>query len=90
MSFDVNVLRQKPVIQAAASMQNDGGAGNLGYMEQGQGKKRRDEINIFMTKPEEPDMFISLDDIEVPEDEKFDFVKWIKGVIAKIAKAFRN
>ena len=28
--FDVNVLSTKPVIREAASMQNDGGAGNLG------------------------------------------------------------
>ena len=35
MSFDVNVLSSKPVIKAAANMQNDGGAGNLGYMSQG-------------------------------------------------------
>lgn len=88
MSFDVNVLRQKPVIQAAAGMQNDGGAGNLGYMEQGQGKKRKEEINIFMTKPEEGDVFVSLDDIEIPEDEKFDLVKWIKDLVAKIIAVF--
>ena len=88
MSFDVNVLRQKPVIQAAANMQNDGGGGNLGYMAQGQGKKHEDEINIFMTKPEETDVFVSLNNIEISHDEKFDLVEWVKGIIAKIIMVF--
>ena len=43
MSFDVNVLSTKPVIKAAASMQNDGGAGNLGYMAQGQKEERKEK-----------------------------------------------
>ena len=38
-SFDVNVLSTKPIIREAASMNNDGGAGNLGYMAQGEKKK---------------------------------------------------
>ena len=33
MSFDVNVLSVKPVIREAANMNNDGGGGNLGYMQ---------------------------------------------------------
>ena len=41
MSFDVNVLSAKPVIKAAASMQNDGGAGNLGYMAQGEKQQKK-------------------------------------------------
>ena len=58
MSFDVNVLRTKPVIREAASMNNDGG-GNLGYMQQerdeGRKQKRLDE-SIFGKKEE--DIFI--------------------------------
>lgn len=47
MSFDVNVLSSKPVIKAAANMQNDGGAGNLGYMGGGRGKKKENNKNLF-------------------------------------------
>ena len=43
MSFDVNVLSTKPVIKAAASMQNDGGGGNLGYMAQGEKQEKQDQ-----------------------------------------------
>ena len=46
MSFDVNVLSAKPVIKAAASMQNDGGGGNLGYMAQGE-KQEKQERRYF-------------------------------------------
>ena len=52
MSFDVNVLSTKPVIKAAASMQNDGGAGNLGYMAQGE-KEEKQERNRFLLKAEQ-------------------------------------
>ena len=42
MSFDVNVLSTKPVIKAAANMQNDGGSGgNLGYMERDDGEREK-------------------------------------------------
>ena len=56
MSFDVNVLSTKPVIKAAASMQNDGGAGNLGYMAQGEKEEKQErkylDESIFMKKDE--------------------------------------
>ena len=47
MSFDVNVLSTKPVIKAAASMQNDGGAGNLGYMAQGEKEEKKEKSDIL-------------------------------------------
>ena len=47
MSFDVNVLSSQPVIKAAANMQNDGGAGNLGYMGGGGRKKKQNNKNLF-------------------------------------------
>lgn len=59
MSFDVNVLSTKPVIKAAASMQNDGGGGNLGYMAQGgkQEKKERKYLDESIFMKDQPDMF---------------------------------
>ena len=47
MSFDVNVLSQKPVIKAAANMQNDGGGGNLGYMSQGRRGEQDEPFDII-------------------------------------------
>ena len=56
MSFDVNVLSVKPVIREAANMNNDGGGGNLGYMQReknGEEKEKKylDE-SIFEKKNE--------------------------------------
>ena len=73
MSFDVNVLSSKPIIKAAASMQNDGGGGNLGYMSQGRQEQegKKEEINIFAQKPDF-DTFILKEDLEAPEDVEAD------------------
>ena len=86
MSFDVNVLSSKPVIKAAASMQNDGGAGNLGYMSQGRKKKEEEkkylDENIFMKKTEE-DVFGFDKEPEMPEEESFPekLIKIIKSFL---------
>ena len=90
MSFDVNVLSSKPVIKAAANMQNDGGAGNLGYMSQGrkEHEEKHEEINIFASKPE-IDTFTMSGKLELPEDEDFDFTKWIKEIIDKIKSLWK-
>ena len=84
MSFDVNVLSSKPIIKAAANMQNDGGAGNLGYMSQGRKEQEEKEtINIFAQKPE-VDSFTLSSKLNVPEEEEFSFKKLIKEVIDAI------
>ena len=90
MSFDVNVLSSKPVIKAAANMQNDGGAGNLGYMSQGrkEHEEKHEEINIFASKPE-IDTFTMRGKLELPEDEDFDLTKWIKEIIDKIKSLWK-
>lgn len=90
MSFDVNVLSQKPVIKAAANMQNDGGGGNLGYMSQGrrEEKERHEEINIFAQKPE-VDTFTASGKFDFEQDEPFDIVKFIDDLIIKIRSYFR-
>ncbi len=89
--FDVNVLSTKPVIREAASMQNDGGAGNLGYMQQGENeqeeKKRRFDESIFSKK--EKDVFISEKDLKFKEpEEKFSIAKFIAQIILAIKKFF--
>lgn len=90
MSFDVNVLSTKPVIKAAASMQNDGGGGNLGYMAQGRRKKDDEkkylDENIFMKKQGE-DIFTFDKEPEMPE-ENFSLAKLIANIIDSVKKFF--
>lgn len=90
MSFDVNVLSSKPVIKAAANMQNDGGAGNLGYMSQGrkEHEEKHEEINIFAQKPEF-DTFTMSGKLDLPEDDDIDLTKWIKEIIDKIKSLWK-
>ena len=84
MSFDVNVLSSKPVIKAAANMQNDGGAGNLGYMSQGRKQKdeNHEEINIFAQKPE-LDTFTMSGKLE-PQEAEFSLKDWFFELIDSI------
>ena len=90
MSFDVNVLSTKPVIKAAASMQNDGGGGNLGYMAQGRKKENKEkkylEENIFM-QTHGKDIFDFDKEPEMPE-EKFSIAKLISDIIETIKNIF--
>ncbi len=85
MSFDVNVLSTKPVIKAAASMQNDGGGGNLGYMAQGEKQEKQErkylDESIFL-KDEKPDIFTFDKEPEMPEEESF--VEKILDLIKKL------
>lgn len=90
MSFDVNVLSTKPVIKAAASMQNDGGGGNLGYMAQGRKKENKEkkylEENIFM-QAQGKDIFDFDKEPEMPE-ENFSITKLISDIIKTIKNLF--
>lgn len=86
MSFDVNVLSSKPVIKAAANMQNDGGGGNLGYMSQGrrEDKEHKEEINIFAQKPQYDTFSVSGKFESEQDEEPFDIAKFIADVIIKV------
>ncbi len=94
MSFDANVLSVKPVIREAANMNNDGGGGNLGYMqrerqEEEKEKKFLQDESIF-GKKQEPDMFVSRKEIEIPEEYRFTFKKFLLKIIAKIKRALAH
>ncbi|AOR38617.1 hypothetical protein BHV42_05100 [Candidatus Melainabacteria bacterium MEL.A1] len=84
MSFDVNVLSAKPVIKAAASMQNDGGGGNLGYMAQGEKQEKQErkylDESIFL-KDNKGDIFTFDKEPEMPEE---------KSIIEKIVDAIKK
>jgi len=92
MSFDVNVLSTKPVIKAAASMQNDGGGGNLGYMAQGRKEENNErkylDESIFLKK-DEGDVFGFDKEPEMPE-ESFSISKLIAKIILAIKKVIKK
>ena len=84
MSFDVNVLSTKPVIKAAASMQNDGGGGNLGYMAHGErdGKEKQNKnTESIFAKKTEIDTFGYEKNWEINKEESFSFQKFFKKLI---------
>ena len=87
MSFDVNVLSSKPVIKAAANMQNDGGAGNLGYMCSGRRNKKQNNNNLFdeniLDTFGSSDMFAK--DMEV--DVKFSLIDFFRELFDAFLKA---
>ncbi len=88
MSFDVNVLSSKPIIKAAASMQNDGGGGNLGYMSQGRKKDEKDrkylDESIFL-KQNGQDIFAIGKEPELPEEKSL-----LTMIVEFIKKLLKN
>jgi len=85
MSFGINgpmPSNNKPMIQESQNMQNDGGAGNLGYFRRGkQKKKKEDELDSFELSGE--DSFeTSLEEIE-PEIDLKSIGNKIKGLFKK-------
>lgn len=91
MSFDVNVLSVKPIIREAASMNNDGGGGNLGYMQQGQkeDKEKQNRLDESIFSKKEQDIFVGKTDLEFVE-ENFSIETWLKNLINQIKKIFKK
>lgn len=85
MSFDVNF--NKPIIKEAQSMQNDGGAGNLGYFEQGEKERKNREKSIFS---EETDSFKKSSDVDKELDVEFSFSKFIENIVDSIKDWFKK
>lgn len=85
MGFDVNPASNKPVIRETASMHNDGGAGNLGYFEQGGKKEKKQAEESIFSHSQETDSFSKESDKDFAED---DFS--ISKIIAKIILATRE
>ena len=92
--FDVNVLSTKPIIREAANMHNDGGGGNLGYMQQGEGREEEKKKQAFdesiFSKKNEYDTFVFQKDLEgFDEDVGFSLPKLIANVILSVKKFFK-
>ena len=86
MSFDVNVLSSKPVIKPAANMQNDGGAGNLGYMYQERKQKEEDNKNIFNDAGVDTFVFAKDNDVFEDVDVKFSLIEFFKELLNAVLK----
>lgn len=83
----------KPVIREAASMSNDGGGGNLGYMQRGQDEKEKkskylSEESIF-GKKDDLDVFVGEKEIEIPDEYKFNFKNVFKKLIKFLKQTFK-
>jgi len=83
MSFGVNPASNKPVIREAASMNNDGGAGNLGYFEQGENKEKKHSEGSIFSEEKEADSFEKTSDKEEVEVD-FSISKFIANIIFSI------
>ncbi len=80
----------KPVIREAASMNNDGGGGNLGYMQRGNDEKEKknkfiSDESIF-GKKDETDLFVGEKEIEIPDEYKFN----LKNLLIKFIRYFKQ
>lgn len=80
MGFDVN-FSNKPIIKEAQAMQNDGGgAGNLGYFEQGEKDKQK---NASIFSEQNGDSFKLSSDVDEGNDN-FSISKLIAQVILAV------
>lgn len=86
--FGINNFN-KPIIQGAKSMQNDGGAGNLGYFErEGEKKESGDDIDSVFIENKQ-DAFDKEGDLD-SEDEDFSIPKLIAQIILAIKDFFKS
>lgn len=85
MGFDVN-FNNKPMIQEAKSMHNDGGAGNLGYFERGEKEEGSERASIFS---EEADTFKKAGQNDCSTDS-FSIARFIAQIILAIKEFFRK
>lgn len=93
MSFDANILSSQPVIKAAASMQNDGGAGNLGYMGRGRRRKKgqaQESKNLFGDNPLDTFGSSNMFEKEIEVDVKFSLIDFFKELLDAFLSAFFN
>ena len=89
MGFDINPPSNKPIIREAASMQNDGGAGNLGYFEnEGKKEKKHAPESIFSTE-QESDTFVKGSE-EMESNDGFSISNFIAKIIFAVKEWFKK
>lgn len=80
MGFDVN-FNNKPIIKETQAM-HDGGAGNLGYFEREEDKKKKDMEKSVFSEAKEHDTFEKHDEFDYDDD--FSISKWIAQIILAV------
>ena len=80
MSFDINGPSEKPVVIGAQNMQNNGGGGNLGYMQQG--RKEDKDKSIFQDQVKD-DEFVKEKEPVQPESTNFivKLINWLTKLL---------
>lgn len=81
MSFNINGPSNKPIIQEAQNMMNNGGGGNLGYF-----MRENPEETINFVSSEEEDTFKKSVDIDEDNDNSF-IIDKIINFLKRIYKA---
>lgn len=89
MGFEINSPGNKPIIREAASMQNDGGGGNLGYFEQGEKKDKDKKNDSIFNNANESDSFLKEDELKELESD-FSISKLIAQAILSIKELFKK
>lgn len=94
-SFSFNIASAKPIVRETASMNNDGGGGNLGYMQQNreQNEEKHTQFDASIFGKHEDDIFQLSKDVEpeMAEDSLLETViKNIKKLVKKILIVFVN
>lgn len=83
----------KPVIREAASMSNDGGGGNLGYMQRGQDEKENKNKYIsdesIFGKKDSVDIFVGEKEFEIPDEYKFNLKNILKKFVSFLKQIFK-
>lgn len=93
MSFDIRPINQQPMILGTQQMKNDGGGGNLGYMQQGKKKEKeeKEQEEQLLAKDSTDSIELNfddgIDDIEENNDS-FSAKKWIENISSKISDKF--
>lgn len=87
MGFDVN-FNNKPIIKEAQAMQ-DGGAGNLGYFEKEEEKKRKNKEKSIFSETEDLDTFEKHDG-QGDNFDDFSISKFIAQIILTIKDWFKK
>jgi len=83
--LNFSLTTAKPIIREAANMQNDGGGGNLGYMQQKKKnqKEKRQTFDESIFGRKEEDVFMSEKSLKY-EEEKGTVNKFLGGLINRL------
>ncbi len=88
MSFNFQGPSERPIIQGAQNMMNNGGGGNLGYFQGRQKKKDKEKTTLFGKEEEKDSFTLSGKDLEedLSKSDNGGAMEAIKGFLDKFKK----